>query len=613
MAEETTMTMDDLLHLVPKLITKVNSLETELKQTKLTMGHAIMKLVKKVKKMEVVLKRRHVVLPDSEDEDAENSSKQRRNLQEEEEADISPKGLEVAETLAKVFTQRTKTYIRKVKTGLRMKLDADEDALIAKRMQDELEQSETQKNRMAQVQEAVKYYTEEDWDLVRAKLEASRDLSSKVLSIDFSSDDFAKKMKLSQLKKLKPDELKEEFDKCVEMVEKFIPMNSKLEAPKLKRAGINVQAKVSKKQKITDVPDVTKVKSVRREEEFKVQQPILRYNKRKSLARKGLQKNKSKSARFDTEEDLKAYMDERVDETSSEEFQMGSIPQGSAPAKSVKWQIIKTGLLNDLTRDDLKELYRLMMLKYEDSRPEEEYEREAHNEDTQKNLKFTSEDQVRGGLLGIIVNRLKSGSYRVKSGRHNNGRWEYDIWAWRWQAETLNILTMDVWEEEYFHQYLLQKFMLLKRKDKQKEPFLLMAISQKEHLEKISGMDDAEKKIVARKPRSRTRKLTSTQNSSASAQNVALFSHSKSSTNKVKEGTSRGQMMERSESPFYQDQGAGKTRKSRSELNQKCFADCVGVVIGSYNSRTLEDRGIFDREMSGHLTGNKDSPGCDFE
>ncbi|GKA22959.1 putative reverse transcriptase domain-containing protein [Tanacetum coccineum] len=40
---------------------------------------------------------------------------------------------------------------------------------------------------------------------------------------------------------------------------------------------------------------------------------------------------------------------------------------------------------------------------------------EAHNEDIQRNLKFTSEDQVRGGLLGIIVNRLKSGSYRVKS------------------------------------------------------------------------------------------------------------------------------------------------------------------------------------------------------
>ncbi|GJY60979.1 hypothetical protein Tco_0461636 [Tanacetum coccineum] len=125
-------------------------------------------------------------------------------------------------------------------------------------------------------------------------MEANRDLSSKVLSIDFSSDDFAKKMvelinekkrlykqqrerdrrnrpmtqaeqreymikylksqgnnwKMRQLKKLKPDELKEEFDKCVEKVETFIPMNSELEASKLKRTGINLQAEVRKKHVI---------------------------------------------------------------------------------------------------------------------------------------------------------------------------------------------------------------------------------------------------------------------------------------------------------------------------------------------------------------------------
>ncbi|GJV39034.1 hypothetical protein Tco_1417474 [Tanacetum coccineum] len=324
------------------------------------------------------------VLTDSEDKDAKNSSKQRGILQEEGldemvrsimkekseefetptqgktlgEADISPEGLEAAETLAKVLTQRTKTYTRKVKTGLRRKLDADEvntgegintgftdvntafeeinsgnesiipspkkgqregkavleeksqskktkkqireeqaslaeivrlqaqeeaknarkaelerqDALIAKRVQDELELSETQKNRMAQVQEAAKYYTEEDWD---------------------------------SLKKLKPDELKEEFDKCVEKVEKFIPMNSELEASKLKRIGINLQANVFKKQKVTDVPDVSKAESCKGE--------------------KRLQKNKSESARSDTEEDVEAYMDERVDEPSSDEFQMGLI------------------------------------------------------------------------------------------------------------------------------------------------------------------------------------------------------------------------------------------------------------------------------------------------
>ncbi|GKG60187.1 hypothetical protein Tco_0609851, partial [Tanacetum coccineum] len=70
-----TMTVEDLLHLVPKLITKVDNLKTELKQTKLTMGKAIMKLVKKVKKMEDVLKRRHVVLTESEDEEPEDQER----------------------------------------------------------------------------------------------------------------------------------------------------------------------------------------------------------------------------------------------------------------------------------------------------------------------------------------------------------------------------------------------------------------------------------------------------------------------------------------------------------------------------------------------------------
>ncbi|GJY56769.1 hypothetical protein Tco_0455884 [Tanacetum coccineum] len=142
------------------------------------------------------------------------------------------------------------------------------------------------------------------------------------------------------------------------------------------------------------VPKEKDKESVKREEEFEIKKPVLRYTKRKSLARKGLQK-KPESAKSGTEEDVEAYMEERVDEPSSEEFPMSSIPQGPAPAKIVKWQIIKTGkrgayqiiredntdvvyvnfpgLLNDLTRDDLKELYRLMMLKYGDNRPEEEF------------------------------------------------------------------------------------------------------------------------------------------------------------------------------------------------------------------------------------------------
>ncbi|GJU85859.1 hypothetical protein Tco_1293405 [Tanacetum coccineum] len=74
-AEPGHMSVDDLVQLVPQLMTRIESLEKDLKQTKQTMGNAIVKLVKKVKKMEKILKSRRVALTDSEDEDAENSSK----------------------------------------------------------------------------------------------------------------------------------------------------------------------------------------------------------------------------------------------------------------------------------------------------------------------------------------------------------------------------------------------------------------------------------------------------------------------------------------------------------------------------------------------------------
>ncbi|GJV08023.1 hypothetical protein Tco_1345679 [Tanacetum coccineum] len=157
-------------------------------------------------------------------------------------------------------------------------------------------------------------------------------------------------------------------------MERFVPMDTKKESRK--RTGEELQIESSKKLKSDTREDVSVPKEKDKEKE--------------------LQK-KPESAKSGTEEDVEAYMEERVDEPSSKEFLMGSIPQRPAPAKIVKWQIIKTGkrgayqiiredntyvvyvnfqgLLNDLIRDDLKELYRLMMLKYGDNRPEEEFER----------------------------------------------------------------------------------------------------------------------------------------------------------------------------------------------------------------------------------------------
>ncbi|GKD78829.1 hypothetical protein Tco_1341450, partial [Tanacetum coccineum] len=119
------MTVDDLLQLVPQLMTITDSLEKDLKQTKLTMGSAIVKLVKKVKKLEGILKRRNVVLSDSEEEEPEAQGRKSQDdplvslvqglvtpsnaLGEEQVEDISPTTLEAAKTLSRVVSQKPKS------------------------------------------------------------------------------------------------------------------------------------------------------------------------------------------------------------------------------------------------------------------------------------------------------------------------------------------------------------------------------------------------------------------------------------------------------------------------------------------------------------------------
>ncbi|GJS42542.1 hypothetical protein Tco_0567585 [Tanacetum coccineum] len=294
-AEATRINVADLLHLVPQLVTRIDNLEKELKENKQTTTAVIVKLVKKVKKLETRVKygnlpNRKMVLSDSESEDAANSSKQGRNLGEEDvfetpkgkdsgEADISPSGLQAAETLVQVASQKTKTYTRRVKSGLKKKLDVgvssgdrksafekfksaseeiesgftnissgevrvsqrkgkevleeqpqpkrskkqirEEEASLAeiariqaqeaaeierkaelqrldeladKRLNDELEMTEQQRKRATEVQQQAQYYTEEDWDLIRARMEASTELRKSVFGTDIDAEDYAKKM-----------------------------------------------------------------------------------------------------------------------------------------------------------------------------------------------------------------------------------------------------------------------------------------------------------------------------------------------------------------------------------------------------------------------------------
>ncbi|GKD74620.1 hypothetical protein Tco_1332902 [Tanacetum coccineum] len=118
------------------------------------------------------------------------------------------------------------------------------------------------------VNQRKKHFAEE-----RAKAKRNKPMTQSQLRIYMSN--YLKNQgtwKLSQLKKLKFEEIKEEFDKLVQQIDTFVPINLEATKAKLKRYGEELQTKTSKKQRIDDkdVPGIgEKVAKVKEEEQVK--------------------------------------------------------------------------------------------------------------------------------------------------------------------------------------------------------------------------------------------------------------------------------------------------------------------------------------------------------
>ncbi|GKA59550.1 hypothetical protein Tco_0758863 [Tanacetum coccineum] len=188
--------------------------------------------------------------------------------------------------------------------------------------------------------------------------------------------------KLSQLKKLKFEEIKEEFDKLVQQIDTFVPINLEATKAKLKRYREELQTKTLKKQRFDDkdVPVIgEKVAEVKEEE------PVKRTGKRKKQkARKGI--NVDKIAQEDSETDKEESIEA-----------MNPTPFTTKSDSVVNWKIFQQdqrsiyqimranradtvymsfgAMVNDFTREDLIELYRLVMQKYGTNWPEDAYDR----------------------------------------------------------------------------------------------------------------------------------------------------------------------------------------------------------------------------------------------
>ncbi|GJW98219.1 hypothetical protein Tco_0180027 [Tanacetum coccineum] len=193
------------------------------------------------------------------------------------------------------------------------------DSLLAQRMAEEQELTEEQKKRKAQVQFEAQSYTEE-------------------------------------LKKLNFEEVKAEFEKLVNQLDTFVPMNFEATKESLKRFGEELQTKTAKKLKFDDEstqPTEEKVK------EDKDDKPTKKNGKRrKQIARKGLHTNVDKDDSEDSNEASK-----KDDSTSGTKIPINPVHVSTKSPSIANYKIIKQGR---------KELYRIMMRKHGMNEPEDE-------------------------------------------------------------------------------------------------------------------------------------------------------------------------------------------------------------------------------------------------
>ncbi|GJQ99938.1 hypothetical protein Tco_0522923 [Tanacetum coccineum] len=488
---EDSMQLKELMVLVPTLVTRINSLKKELKDTKQTLGNAVLKLVKKVKTLETGLKRKSKkeIVSESESEEPEDQGRiiqdidddplvslVRESMKEKstdfvtptkasgeaQEEEISLTILEAAKTMSKVASQsvskakstdkgkryrrRTRSMAKKIDTGLddeeeintgreeintgieevstgSTKVDSGTASKRGQRegkapmVEEDIQATRKTKEQMRQeeagLEEAIKLQAQldeevikqihldkmEDWDAIKAKLEANAELKKDVLEKDLSEQDFAKRMvdmvnqrkkhfteerakakrnkpmtqsqlriymsnylknqgtwKLSQLKKLKFEEIKEEFDKVVQQIDTFVPINLEATKAKLKRYGEELQTKTSKKQRFDD-KDVPAI-------EEKVAES----------AQEDLETDKEESVEAINPTPLTTKSDSVV---NWKIFQQGqrSIYQIIRANRADTVYMSFGAMVKDFTRKDLIELYILVMQKYGINRPEDAYDR----------------------------------------------------------------------------------------------------------------------------------------------------------------------------------------------------------------------------------------------
>ncbi|GJV45164.1 putative ribonuclease H-like domain-containing protein [Tanacetum coccineum] len=267
------------------------------------------------------------------------------------------------------------------------------DSLLAQRIAEEEELNEQQKKRKAQVHarsevtrrsfakkmvdlvnQRKKYFAEERARAKRNKPMTQSQLKTYMMNYLKNQGTW----KLSQLKNLSFEEVKKEFDKLVKQVESFAPINFEATKASLKRFGEELQTKTPKRKK---------------DDEAKDDEPTKKSGKRrKQMARKGLHTSIDKDDSEDSDE-----VGEQDDSVTGTKTPINPVPVAMKTPSIATYKIIKQGekgvyqivredgtdivyinfgaMMKSISRDDLTELYRIVMNRYGMNGPEDELER----------------------------------------------------------------------------------------------------------------------------------------------------------------------------------------------------------------------------------------------
>ncbi|GJX11011.1 retrovirus-related pol polyprotein from transposon TNT 1-94 [Tanacetum coccineum] len=214
------------------------------------------------------------------------------------------------------------------------------DSLIAQRMAEEQELTEEQKKRKAQVQFEAQSYTEEDWDTIRAKLEANAELKESVLGKDLTVEDYAKRMVelVNQRRKYFAEER----------------ARAKRNKPMTQTQPRNYMSNFLKNQGTWKLTQLKKLNF-------------------KEIARKGLHTYLDKDDSEDSDE-----ASEKDDSTSGTKIPINPVPVAIKSPSIANYKIIKQGrkgVYQIVRENGTDKLYRIVMRKHGMNEPEDEFEK----------------------------------------------------------------------------------------------------------------------------------------------------------------------------------------------------------------------------------------------